>query len=39
MSEPSPEPAPGEDVTIQVPPAEAGGDAEQQPEEAGDGVD
>jgi hypothetical protein len=41
MSEPSPEPVPGEDLTIQAPPAEARGTSEQQPaeQETGDGVD
>jgi len=39
MSESSPEPVPGEDVEVQAPPAEAGGGADQQPEEQGDGVD
>jgi len=37
MSEPQPEvPPEGEDVTIQAPPAEAGGGAEQQPEPEGE---
>jgi len=39
MTEQSPEPVPGEDLTVEAPPAEAGGGAEQQPEEPGDGMD
>jgi len=33
MSEPTPEPATGDDLTVEAPPAEAGGGAEQQPEQ------